>query len=245
MQVIPAIDLKGGCCVRLTRGEFSSAEIYSEDPVKFALRWQQEGATRLHVVDLDGAKAGMPQPKNLEALRNILRRVNIPVQLGGGIRNAEVVERMLRIGVDRCILGTSVAQNDQLAQSVLMMYGEKVVVGIDAREGFVAISGWQERLDESAVMFARRVAGFGAKRIIFTDIARDGMLGGVNTAALEEMLNAVPVPVIASGGVGAVEDVRALAQLAARHPNLEGVIVGKALYAGKVSLPDAIAAAAG
>lgn len=243
MQVIPAIDLKGGCCVRLTRGDFSSAEIYAEDPVKFALRWQQEGATRLHVVDLDGAKAGMPQPKNLEALRSILRRVSIPVQLGGGIRNAEIVERMLRIGVDRCILGTSVAQNDQLAQSVLMLYGEKVVVGIDSRDGFVAISGWQERLDESAVAFARRMAGFGAKRIIFTDIARDGMLGGVNTTALEEMLTAVPIPVIASGGVGSVEDVRALAQLQTRHPNLEGVIVGKALYAGNVSLPEAIAAA--
>src|SRR2546421_6264406 len=155
MQIIPAIDLKGGKCVRLRQGEFTQVETYSEDPAKFALRWQQEGATRLHVVDLDGARVGTPQTPNLEALRQILRRVTIPVQLGGGIRNAEIVERMLRIGVDRVILGTSAAQDDALAQSVLMQYGDRIIIGIDAKDGFVAIRGWQERLDESAVAFAR------------------------------------------------------------------------------------------
>jgi phosphoribosylformimino-5-aminoimidazole carboxamide ribotide isomerase len=242
MQVIPAIDLKGGKCVRLTQGQYTQMEIYTEDPVKYALRWQQEGATRLHIVDLDGAKAGMPQPANIEVIRNILRRVQIPIQLGGGIRNEVVADRMLRIGVDRVILGTSAAQNDQIAQGAIDQFGEKVVIGIDAKDGFVAVSGWQERLDESAISFARRIVGMGARRIIFTDIARDGMLGGVNMAALQEMLNAVSVPVIASGGVGALDDIRTLKTITA--PNLEGVIVGKALYANTIKLPDAIAAAA-
>lgn len=242
MQVIPAIDLKGGKCVRLTQGQFNQMEIYTEDPVKYALRWQQEGAARIHVVDLDGAKAGMPQPANLEVLRQILRKVQIPIQLGGGIRNEVVADRMLRLGVDRVILGTSAAQNDQIAQSAIDQFGEKVVIGIDAKDGFVAVSGWQERLDESAVSFARRIVKMGAKRIIFTDIARDGMLQGVNTAALQEMLGAVPVPIIASGGVGKLEDIQLLRTIAA--PNLEAVIVGKALYAGTIGLPRAIAAAA-
>lgn len=241
MQIIPAIDLKEGKCVRLTQGVFTQAEIYSEDPVKYALRWQSEGATRLHIVDLDGAKAGMVQPHNLNVVRQIIRRVNIPVQLGGGIRSTEVIERVLNMGVDRVILGTSVAQNDETARSALMMYGEKVIIGIDARDGFVAISGWQQRLDESAISFARRMVAMNAKRIIYTDISRDGMLEGVNIAAISEMVAAVPVPIIASGGVGSLEDIHALKAIKAS--NLEGVIIGKALYAGKISLSEAIAAA--
>jgi phosphoribosylformimino-5-aminoimidazole carboxamide ribotide isomerase len=149
---------------------------------------------------------------------------------------------MLRIGVDRVILGTSAAQNDQIAQGAIDQFGDKVIIGIDAKDGFVAVSGWQERLDESAVSFARRVVKMGAKRIIFTDIARDGMLQGVNTSALTEMLNTVPIPVIASGGGGTLDDVRSLRMFAT--PNLEGVIIGKALYAGAVNLSEAIAAAA-
>jgi len=156
MEIIPAIDIKGGKCVRLRQGEFAQVETYVDDPVKYALRWQTEGAKRLHVVDLDGARVGMPQ--NLDVVRQIVRRVSIPVQLGGGIRNAEVIERMLSVGVSRVILGTSVAQNDDLARCALMMYGEKVIVGIDARDGFVAISGWMERTtNETAVTFAKRM----------------------------------------------------------------------------------------
>src|ERR1041385_2675655 len=238
MQIIPAIDIKGGKCVRLRQGEFTQVETYSEDPVKFALRWQQEGAARLHVVDLDGARMGSPQ--NMDVIRQIVRRVTIPVQLGGGIRNAEVAGRMLNIGIDRVILGTSVAQSDQTAQGAFMQFGDKIIVGIDAKEGFVAVSGWQERLNESAVAFAKRIVALGARRIIFTDIGRDGMLNGPNIAALKEMLSAVAVPVIASGGVGNIEHVRALKAVAA--PNLEGAIVGKALYTGNVSLSDAILA---
>ena len=237
MRIIPAIDIKGGKCVRLRQGEFTQVETYSEDPVKFALRWQQEGAARLHVVDLDGARMGSPQ--NLDVIRQIVRRVTIPVQLGGGIRNAEVAGRMLNIGVDRVILGTSVAQNDQLAQGVFMQFGDKVIVGIDAKDGFVAVSGWQERLNESAVAFARRIVALGARRIIFTDIGRDGMLSGPNIPALQEIVGAVSVPVIASGGVGSIDHIRALK--AVQAPNLEGAIVGKALYTGSVSLSEAIA----
>jgi len=224
--------------VRLRQGEFTQVETYTEDPVKYAQRWEQEGAKRLHIVDLDGARTGMPQ--NMEAIRQIMRRVSIPVQLGGGIRTAEVVERMLRIGVDRVILGTSAAQDDNMTQGALMQFGDKIIIGIDAKDGFVAVQGWQERTGESAVTFAKRVASMGARRIIFTDIARDGMLNGPNVAALQEMLAAVSIPVIASGGIGSIEDVRSLAALGS--PNLEGAIIGKALYAGRITVRDAIAA---
>lgn len=238
MEIIPAIDLKNGRCVRLTQGEFNQVETYSEDPVKFAMRWESEGAKRLHLVDLDGARVGVPQPNNLDIVRQIIRKVNIPVQFGGGVRSTEIAERMFRIGVDRVIVGTSVAQNDDIAKGLFMLYGQKAVVGIDAKNGNVAISGWVERLDESAVSFARRMANMGAGRIIFTDIGRDGMLNGPNIQALREILAAVSVPVIASGGVGKLEDIRSLTQVSAS--NLEGVIVGKALYANKLTLKDAI-----
>jgi phosphoribosylformimino-5-aminoimidazole carboxamide ribotide isomerase len=238
IEIIPAIDLKNGHCVRLKQGEFTQVETYSEDPLKFAKRWQQEGAKRLHIVDLDGARTGSPQPVNLDIIRQIVRRLDIPVQLGGGIRNTEIIERMLNIGVQRVIVGTSVAQDDNIAKSMFMMYGDKVVVGIDARDGMVAISGWQEKLNEKAVDFAKRMESLGARRIIFTDISRDGMLNGPNIAALTAILHAVKLPVIASGGVGNLEHVKVLASV--KEPNLEGAIVGKALYADAVSLADAI-----
>jgi phosphoribosylformimino-5-aminoimidazole carboxamide ribotide isomerase len=236
LEIIPAIDLKGGKCVRLRQGEFTQVETYTEDPVKYAQRWEQEGAKRLHIVDLDGARTGMPQ--NLDPIRQIMRRVSIPVQLGGGIRSAEVIERMLRIGIDRVILGTSAALDERMTQGALMQFGDKIVIGIDAKEGFVAVQGWQERTDSTAVGFAKRMEALGAKRIIFTDIARDGMLNGPNLAALREVMSALTIPVIASGGIASVEDVRAVSLL-----NPEGVIVGKALYAGKITVRDAIAAA--
>ncbi len=225
--------------MRLRQGEFTQVETYTEDPVKYAQRWEQEGAKRLHIVDLDGARTGMPQ--NMEAIRQIMRRVSIPVQLGGGIRSAEIAERMFRIGVDRVILGTSAAQDDQVTQGVLMQFGDKIIIGIDAKDGFVAVQGWQERTGEAAVSFAKRMVAMGAKRIIFTDIARDGMLNGPNVTALQEMLAAVSIPVIASGGIGSVEDVRSLAALGSA--NLEGAIIGKALYAGQITVRDAIASA--
>ncbi len=242
MEILPAIDLKGGRCVRLTQGAFDRVETYSEDPVKYALRWEREGATRLHLVDLDGARMGTPQPANIEVVRQIVRRIKIPVELGGGIRSAEIVERMLRIGVERVILGTTLAQNADLAADILRQYGERVVVGIDAKNGLVAVSGWMDHTDESATAFAKRMVKLGARRIIFTDVAMDGTLAGPNIPALSQMVSAVDIPVIASGGIGTLDHVKAVASVKA--DNLEGLIVGKALYAGSITLPDAIAAAA-
>ncbi|MGC8669402.1 MAG: 1-(5-phosphoribosyl)-5-[(5-phosphoribosylamino)methylideneamino]imidazole-4-carboxamide isomerase [Chthonomonadales bacterium] len=241
MLVIPAIDIKGGKCVRLRQGQFTLVETYSEDPVAYALRWQRLGAQRLHVVDLDGARVGMPQ--NTDVVRRIVRSVSIPVQVGGGIRNAEVVERLLRIGADRVVLGTAVAGDDEAARAILMPYGDRVIVGVDAKDGRVAVSGWLQRLDESAEEFVVRLERLGARRFIYTDISRDGMLGGPNIEGLRRILRLVRVPVIASGGVASVEDVRALAGVG--EPNLEGVIIGKALYAGALDLAEAIAAAEG
>lgn len=225
--------------MRLTQGAFNQVETYSDDPVKYALRWEQEGAGRLHMVDLDGARIGAPQTDNLNVIRQILRRVKIPIQLGGGIRSAEIVQRMLNIGIDRVILGTSAAQDESLAQGILDAHGDRIIVGIDAKDGFVAIRGWQERTNETAVAFAQRIVRLGARRIIFTDIGRDGMLTGPNYSAIGEVLDAVSIPVIASGGVGSLEDIRMLAGFKA--PNLEGAIVGKALYAGRLTVEQAIA----
>lgn len=240
MEIIPAIDLKGGKAVRLRQGEFTQVETYTEDPVKYAMRWQDEGARRLHVVDLDGARIGSPQTDNLNVLRQIMRRVQIPVQFGGGVRSWEIVQRMIGIGVERVVLGTSAAQDEAATARILESFGDQVVIGIDAKDSQVAIRGWQERLDESAVSFARRMSSLGARRIVFTDIARDGMLNGPNIGALKEMLAAVPTRVIASGGVGSLDDVRALA--AVQAPNLEGAIIGKALYAGRMTVAQAISA---
>ncbi len=247
MKIFPAIDIKDGKCVRLSQGSFQSVTTYSEDPLKVAKRWQAEGAEWLHVVDLDGARTGSPNPVNLQVLRQIIRQTGLPVQFGGGVRSAEVVERMIGIGAARVVLGTAVAQNPQLAEGIFTMYGEKAVVGVDARDGMVSIQGWQHTLNEDAAAFVARMAALGAKRFVFTDIARDGMLQGVNTQMLLHIAQAAgSCPLIASGGVSGPDDITALAQLAAeRMPTLEGVIVGKALYAGALALPDALRLAKG
>jgi phosphoribosylformimino-5-aminoimidazole carboxamide ribotide isomerase len=240
MDIIPAIDLRNGKCVRLSQGEFSKVETYTGDPVTYALKWRDAGATRIHVVDLDGARVGLPQAENLAVIRQIVKRAGIPIQLGGGIRSAEIVERMLNVGVDRVVLGTAAVQNPQLAQGAFMQYGERVAVGIDARDGKVAVAGWQSQLEEPAIPFAQKMQQLGAKRIIFTDIARDGMLNGPNIAALKEVLAAVNIQVIASGGVSSLADIETLAAVDAH--NLDAVIVGKALYAGALDLAAAIQA---
>lgn len=246
MDIYPAIDIKGGRCVRLSQGQFEQITTYSEDPVKVAKRWKQEGAQWLHVVDLDGARMGSPNTQNLDVLRQILRQTGLPVQFGGGVRSAEIVERMLRIGVHRVVVGTAVANDPALAESLFLMYGDRVAVGVDARDGRVAVQGWVQSTDENAVTFVQRMARLGAKRFIFTDIARDGMLQGVNLTAIAQIAAAVPqVPVIASGGVTSLQDLSALLHLRATGaPNLEGIIVGKALYAGTLTLPELLAGAA-
>ena len=247
MDIYPAIDMNGGKCVRLIQGRFDAETVYGDDPVAMARRWQAEGAKWLHIVDLDGARLGQTSEANLAAVREIIEQIGLPVQLGGGIRSAAIAQRMLALGVARVVVGTAAARNAKLAEELFAAFGEKIAVGVDARDGIVAVQGWQEHSGENAVVYAQRMAELGAKRFIFTDIARDGMLEGVNLAALAQVAAAVPhIPVIASGGVKNIADISALLQIAAHTaPNVEGVIIGKALYADKISLPAVMARVAG
>jgi phosphoribosylformimino-5-aminoimidazole carboxamide ribotide isomerase len=237
MQIIPAVDLKDGKCVRLTQGRFDQVKQYSADPVLMALRWVSLGASRLHAVDLDGARDGAPNAVNVEIVREITARAGIPVELGGGIRNIESAKKMLDAGVDRVVIGTAAVSDPNIGE-LFAAYGDRVIVGIDAVNGLVAVKGWQESTSLKATDFAKDMEQKGAKRIIFTDISRDGMLRGPNIDALEEMLNAVNIPVIASGGVSTIDDIFALAKTRA-----EAVITGKALYEGALDLAEAIKAA--
>lgn len=239
MEIIPAIDIISGRCVRLVQGKFDQETVFSDSPVEIAKQWESQGAKRLHVVDLDGARTGHPQ--NLKVLRSIVQTISIPVQVGGGIRTIETARRVLKTGVERVIIGTSAALDSDAAREMFAQLGEQAVLGIDALNGYVAVRGWQARTEERAIDFARRMQAVGAKRIIFTDISRDGMLSGVNVHAVERIINAVELPVIASGGVGSLDDIKRLAPLASK--GLEGVILGKALYTGAVSLPEAITTA--
>lgn len=236
--LIPAIDLRGGRAVRLLQGDYDRETVFGDDPVAIARRWEAEGAARLHVVDLDGARDGAST--QLEVITRIAAALQVPVQVGGGLRDAASVERVLAAGAERAILGTAAA-DPRVAAPLLDRFGERLIVGIDARDGRVAVRGWRETLDRDALELARELVALGARRFIVTDIARDGMLEGPNLAAMRRMAEAVPVPVIASGGVARVEDVRALAALEC----LEGVIVGRALYTGDLSLPHALAAIRG
>lgn len=239
MEIIPAIDIRGGRCVRLLQGKFDQETVYAADPVEVARRWESEGARRIHVVDLDGARSGAPQ--NLSIVEKIAAAVSVPLQLGGGIRSLAVAQSALAAGVQRVIIGTSAALDNSIAEDIFGSLGDSSIVGIDAREGYVAIRGWEEITSERAYDFAKRMVGLGAARIIFTDISRDGMLQGVNLKAMAEMVDSVTVPVIASGGVTKVQDIADLVSL--NLPRLEGVITGKALYSGSLTLAEAIAAA--
>jgi len=234
MYIIPAVDIQKGRAVRLVQGDFQRETVYADDPVAAARRWEQAGARLLHVVDLDGARLGYPV--QLPTAGAIARALAIPVELGGGLRTAEAVADALQAGLRRVIVGTAVALDRDLAREMLARFGERLVIGIDARAGKVAIHGWQEVLDMPAVDLAREMAGLGARRIIYTDISRDGMLVGPNLEAMAAMIAAVDIPVIASGGVTSRDDLQALARLGA-----EAAIVGKALYDGKLD-PGLIAA---
>lgn len=238
ITLYPAIDLKGGACVRLKRGEMSEATVYADDPAAQARAWEEAGFSWLHVVDLDGAFAG--ESRNGEAVRAILGAVSVPVQLGGGIRDMAGIEAWLAAGVRRVILGSAAAKNPALTREACRAFPGRIVLGIDARDGMVATEGWAETGRLSALDLARAYEDAGAAAIIFTDIARDGMLAGLNLAATEALARAVPIPVIASGGVASVEDVRAVR---ASSAGIEGVILGRALYDGRLTPAEAIAAA--
>jgi phosphoribosylformimino-5-aminoimidazole carboxamide ribotide isomerase len=224
IEIIPAIDLRGGKCVRLYQGDYAHETVYGEDPIAQAKQFEDEGATRLHVVDLDGARDGAQT--NLEVIGKIAAALSIPVQTGGGLRSAQAIQRVLDCGVQRCIIGTKAAQEPQWAQQMFAQFGDAIILGLDARNGMVSVAGWREDSGIPAVHFAQTMQNFGCARIIFTDIARDGTLAGPNAEALREICEAVEIPVIASGGVHKSTDVRILKSI----PRVEGVIVGKALY---------------
>lgn len=232
MILYPAIDIIGGKCVRLQQGSYSDVTVFGDNPVEMALKWENQGARYLHVVDLDGAKSG--KSENAPVIREIAGRLKIPVQLGGGIRSLETIEYILSYGVSRVILGTSAVNNPEMLKAALKEYKEKIVIGIDAKDGLVAIHGWEKTSDFSALDFARNVEGLGAKTIIYTDISRDGMLQGPNISAMKAMVQAVGIDVIASGGVSCLADIIAL-----KSTGVEGAIVGKALYTGNVDLREA------
>lgn len=241
-DVIPAIDLRGGRVVRLQQGRSDAETVYGTDPGAVARRWAEQGARWLHVVDLDGAFAG--RPVNEAGVRAILESVRIPVQLGGGLRTRADVERMLRLGVARVVVGTAACRSPEFVQELVGEFGERIAVGIDARDGFVTVSGWVERTQWLAVEFAQRVERLGVATIVFTDVNTDGMLSGPNYFAIRAMAETVGCRMIASGGVGSLGDIERLYRVAQelKRPTLSGVIVGKALYDGRLDLRAALAA---
>jgi phosphoribosylformimino-5-aminoimidazole carboxamide ribotide isomerase len=238
MQIIPAIDLLDGHCVRLHQGDYDQVTRFSDDPVAQALAWQRQGAERLHLVDLDAARSG--QPVNDAVVRAITAALTIPVQLGGGVRTAERADDLLACGLDRVILGTVAIEQPELVRELATRHPGRIVVGIDARNGLVATRGWIEESRTVATELAASFEGSGVAAIISTDIATDGTLAGPNLEALRAMASASSVPVIASGGVGSVTDLLALLSLAPL--GVEGVIVGRALYDGSVDLGEALQA---
>jgi phosphoribosylformimino-5-aminoimidazole carboxamide ribotide isomerase len=233
MEIIPAIDLRNGKCVRLYQGDYEKETVFSDDPVSVALRWQSEGAKRLHLVDLDGAARG--ELCNLDAIEKIATAVEIPVQVGGGVRSLETIEQLLELGVGRAILGTVAVEDPGLAEEACQRFGDQIIIGIDARDGRVATRGWLQQSKVTAGELAARMVGLGARRFIYTDISRDGTLTSPNFEAVAEFLSQVSVPVIAAGGISSVEHLPRLAALGA-----EGAIVGRAIYTGDVKLEEAV-----
>jgi phosphoribosylformimino-5-aminoimidazole carboxamide ribotide isomerase len=238
----PAIDLKDGQCVRLRRGEMAQATVYSADPAAQARSWQDAGFTWLHVVDLNGAFAG--RPVNDAAVRAILAVVGIPVQLGGGIRDMAAIEAWLAAGVSRVILGSAAAKNPPLVIEACQHFPGRIAVGIDARDGFVATEGWAESSTMPAVELGLRFEDAGVSAVIYTDIGRDGMLSGLNLAQTVELAARLTTPVIASGGLGSLDDLREL-RASAEGTRIQGAILGRALYDGRVQAADALAVFSG
>jgi phosphoribosylformimino-5-aminoimidazole carboxamide ribotide isomerase len=238
MDVIPAIDLLEGRCVRLYQGDYAQSQVFDENPVAVARQWVEQGAPRLHLVDLDGAKAG--HPVNLPVIEAIVRAVDVPVQVGGGLRDRQSVANLLATGVQRAILGTVAVEQPDLVAQLCQEFPGQIVVGIDARNGKVATRGWLETSEVLATELAQRMAQLGAAAIIYTDIHRDGTLQGPNLEALRELASAIAIPVIASGGVSSVTDLLSL--LGLEPSGVTGAIVGRAIYTGDVDLKEALRA---
>ena len=234
IELIPAIDLLGGKCVRLSQGDYNESIIYGDNPVEMALHWQSLGAKRLHVIDLDGAKSGLPT--NHSIISDMATALSIPIEVGGGIRNIETIEKLFLSGVERCIIGTKAATDDAWAKEIFSEYGDRLVLGIDAKHGKVAVKGWLETTELTAVDLALNLKQYGAKRIIYTDISRDGMLAGPNIVDTVDLAQKSEMAIIASGGMSNINDIIALNSTNA----LEAVILGRALYTGDIDLAAAL-----
>lgn len=237
MIVIPAIDLKNGCCVRLEQGLMDKDTVFNDDPGAQAAQWQRQGGELLHIVDLDGAFAG--EPRNRAAIEAIVKSVTIPTQLGGGIRDIATVEAYLGLGIGRVIIGTAAQRNPDFVKEACSRFPGKIVVGIDAKDGMVAVQGWAEVTGITATELARKFEGYGVSAIIYTDISRDGMMQGPNIQATKALAEAISIPVIASGGLSSLKDIENL--MAIESAGVTGVITGKAIYSGAIKLSEAIA----
>jgi phosphoribosylformimino-5-aminoimidazole carboxamide ribotide isomerase len=234
MQVIPAVDIKGGKCVRLYQGDYNQETVFSEDPVSMASKWQAQGARRLHIVDLDGAASG--EPKNINIIKAIVKQTGLPVQLGGGIRDEATVAKLLDIGIQRVILGTTAIEQPELVQKLCQKYDQAIIAGIDTRDGFVATHGWKKNTKVTALDLAQQMATLGVSRVLYTDIKRDGTLTEPNYQAIAQLIDKGKLPIIAAGGISAISHLKKL-----REIGVEGAIVGKALYTGNINLKEALA----
>ncbi len=239
INIYPAIDILDGKCVRLFKGDYAQNTVYNFDPVFVAKKWLSLGAEYLHIVDLDGAKTG--QPENLEIVKKIARLDGLKVQVGGGIRCLATIKMVLDAGVDKVILGTAAINDKEFAKAALKEFGPKIILGLDCRNGKPAVAGWLENTEISAIDFANELKDFGLSKVIYTDIECDGTLQGPNFDELREFANATQIPTVASGGISSIHDVIKLAELKATGIPLEGVIVGKALYANNIKLDELIA----
>jgi phosphoribosylformimino-5-aminoimidazole carboxamide ribotide isomerase len=233
MEIIPAVDIRGGKCVRLYQGDYNQETVFDEEPVTAALTWYSQGARWLHIVDLDGAVTG--EPKNMEVVEEIIRQSGMLIELGGGIRQEKVAEKLLRQGISRIILGTAAIENRELVKKLCQQFGEAIAVSLDARDGKIAIHGWQKDTVVEVLQLSREMVAAGVRRFIYTDIKRDGTLTEPNFDIIGRLLTEVSVPVIVAGGVSKLEHLRRLKEL-----GVEGAIIGKALYTGDIDLGEAI-----
>jgi phosphoribosylformimino-5-aminoimidazole carboxamide ribotide isomerase len=233
MEIIPAVDIRGGRCVRLYQGDYNQETVFDEDPVTAALTWYSQGARWLHIVDLDGAVAG--EPRNMEVIGEIMKESGLLIELGGGIRQEEVAEKLLRQGISRLVLGTAAIENRGLVKRLCQQFGEAIAVGLDARDGKIAIHGWQKNTVFEVLQLSREMVDAGVRRFIYTDIKRDGTLTEPNFDMMKRLIAETSVPVIVAGGISRLEHLRRIKELGA-----EAAIIGKALYTGDINLGEAI-----
>lgn len=238
ITIYPAIDILDGKCVRLFQGDYSQETVYNNDPVAVAREWKEQGAKFLHIVDLDGAKKA--EPVNFEIIKKIYEETGLPIQTGGGIRDFAKAKMILDAGIERIIIGTSALKDKDFTIQALETYGERVAIGMDCRDGYIAVEGWEENSDVKAIDLALELKKHGLKTVIYTDISRDGTLTGPNTAELKAFAEATQIDTIASGGMSQVEDIQGLQALRDEQITIEGAIVGKALYTGNIKLREVL-----